>query len=143
MGYFVSTSEIDVKIPLAKADAALIEMKRINGPEFDRLKRGGSWGPSGKSSVWHSWMPESFDEFTSIVEFLECVGFSGTKIVDDFIVFGNYDNKTGNEDVFLHFLAPFIVAGSYINWRGEDGEMWRQEFDGNAVKTLEAEIHWR
>lgn len=138
MGYFITSYEIDVKISVSKADAALIEMKRINGPEFDQYKCGGD----GQRVKWYSWMPESFDEFKTIDEFLECVGFEGTKRDSDFVTLGHYDKKTGSEDVFMHFLAPFIEAGSFINWRGEDGGMWRWEFDGTTVERKTAQTLW-
>jgi len=35
MGYYVTTTAVNVIIPLDNEAAALAEMKRINGPEFD------------------------------------------------------------------------------------------------------------
>ncbi|MFX8696332.1 hypothetical protein ABTM58_19800, partial [Acinetobacter baumannii] len=40
----------------------------------------------------------------------------------------------GGEEEFLKLLAPFVVAGSYIEMTGEDGAQWRYVFDGESVK---------
>ena len=143
MGYYVTTTDMSVRIPVEKANAALEEMKRINKPEFDHLKRGGSFGGGyKKATLWYSWMPESFEHFESIEEFLKEVGFESTKRDGDFIVLGSYDNKTGSEAVFLTYLAPFITKNSFINWSGEDGAMWQHFFDGKQMITRAAIVSY-
>lgn len=144
MGYYINTDEVQVTIKADQLDAALAEMKRINGPEFDHLKNGGSYGPGGKTSSWYSWMPESFEDYTNLLDFLTDACFEGSVIDDNGdLVLGFYDNKHGNQDVFLEYLAPFIDAGSYVVWTGEDHEMWRNEFDGEKMLTLEPVITWK
>ena len=44
------------------------------------------------------------------------------------IVSLDYSDKTGNEDIFLCALAPFIESGSEITWVGEDNERWKHTF---------------
>lgn len=88
-------------------------------------------------------MPEDFSGYTSLVTFLEDVGFQDTWVVNDHIELGCYDDKTGQEDVFLRFLAPFITAGSYIDWRGEEGEIFRWEFDGEKMAELDGKVVWQ
>jgi len=142
MGYYVNITSAECVIPADKQGAALIEMKRINGPAFDHLKRGGSWSNGGQTAKWYSWMPESFDEFETIEQFLNHVGFDTTIDAEGDLHIDDYDDKTGSEDMFLTYLAPYIVAGGYIDWRGEDGSIWRNEFDGAVIATKSATITW-
>ena len=142
MGYFIEITEAKCSIPLSKADAALTEMKRLNEPEFNSQKNGGSYGPNGKSKFWYSWMPESFDDFNTLDKFLEALGFD-LKLDGASIHVVGYNNKIGQELLFMKALAPFVDVGSFINWQGEDGELWRWEFDGESVVERSAEIHWR
>ena len=143
MGYYVTTTEVDFVIEKDKCDAALAEMKRINGSEFDHLKHGGSWGPDGVNEKWYSWMPTSFDEILSIAHFFEMIGFEGNgEDLEGNFALGFYDDKTGDEGVFFEYLAPFVRSGSYIEWRGEDGEKWRWLFEDGKVISQEAKIVW-
>lgn len=142
MGYYVSITSSDVVIPKKNLDAALAEMKRINGPEFDNLKRGGSYGPNGTTKKWYSWMPESFDQYESLSDFLSDVGFDIEEVDGNLLITG-YDDKHGNEDIFLQFLAPFIAHGSSMEWRGEEGERWRYTFEAGKMVLWEENLMWR
>ena len=138
MGYYVTTTEVDFVIEKDKCDAALAEMKRINGSEFDHRKHGGS-----SQEKWYSWMPASFDEISSIAHFFEMIGFEGNgEDSEGNFALGFYDNKTGDEDVFFEYLAPFVRSGSYVEWRGEEGEQWRWLFEDGKVTSQEAKIVW-
>lgn len=46
-----------------------------------------------------------------------------------------YDNKSGQEELFLNAIAPLVKEGSYIGWQGEDGEMWVNVFKGGVMVT--------
>lgn len=41
--------------------------------------------------------------------------------------------KSGDEDVLFPAIAPYVTAGSYIEFRGEDGAQWRWVFDGTTA----------
>lgn len=52
----------------------------------------------------------------------------------------NYDSKTGGEDHFLEAVAHFVTPGSFLEWRGEEGELWIQRFNGETMTVLEGRI---
>lgn len=41
--------------------------------------------------------------------------------------------KSGDEDVLFPAIAKYVTAGSYIEFRGEDGAHWRWVFDGTTA----------
>lgn len=47
-----------------------------------------------------------------------------------------------DEESYLEVIAPFVEAGSYLEFCGEDGAIWRLVFDGTTVKTVEPKISW-
>jgi hypothetical protein len=54
----------------------------------------------------------------------------------------HYDNKTGCQDVFLEALAPYVEAGSYIEWQGEEGEQYRFDFNGTSMTQRSGVVAW-
>lgn len=54
-----------------------------------------------------------------------------------------YDQRSGNEASILNALAPFFSEGDYIQWEGEDREVWRYEFRDGTMKHLIASTVWR
>ena len=155
MGYFVETAEIDFAIPAENLDAAYEAMCKLNA--HDELKHGGVWGgkdedyakPAGSTSLASSarknfsWMDWNYDETCATAqEIFEQLGFD-TDVDEE----GNlrvlfYDNKTGQEELFLEACAPYVDQGSYIIWHGEDNAMWQNEFDGETMNTKHAKIVW-
>lgn len=137
MGYYVSISDTDFSIPKAHLEDAYTAMCDIN--RFHKLKRGGGGG-----EAWFSWMPANYpDVLSTAEEILNELGFEF--IVDpttgDLTSF-TYDSKIGNEDIFFCSIAPFIKKGSYINWTGEDGEMWQWYFTGERMQVRSAVISY-
>ena len=128
MGYYVNISASNIKIKAENKQAAYDAVCAINDPKYNHLKNGGSHGPDGRT-YWYSWMPENYPEQTETLEdVLELLGFELGYDMDGSIIELGYDNKTGNEDVFFLAMAPYVEAGSYIMWRGEDGATWAWEF---------------
>lgn len=125
MGYYVTITEADFLLPADKLDEALAVWRELN--THDELKRGGS--SSGEK--WFSWM--NMCEFKSAEEILENLGFNFEHPPEEGIRILGYDSKMGQEGLFLEAVAPLVKPGSYIKWRGEDGELWRQDFDGKIM----------
>lgn len=153
MGYYVSITECDFCIPKRHHEAAYNAVCKLN--DRDDLKQGGSWGgdhdarkprPAGLNyhpGKWFSWMDADYpSKCTTLEEVLQMVGFEVALNEKGDIVDLRYDNKTGQEDLFLAALAPFVQADSYITWRGEEGELFRHEFNGRAMLTRESSIVW-
>lgn len=85
-------------------------------------------------------------------------GFGGCRYLEDALEHIDFDvdtddagNVTGVDyqrdglgEVFaaLQPLAPFVRAGSYLEFSGEDGALWRWVFDGVKVVRVEPTITW-
>lgn len=140
MGYYVRSYESDNNFKVRKEnfDAAYKAMVALN--DHDDLKRGGSFGPEGARNKWFSWMdpnyPDSCQDFGAI---LQALGFIA--IYDETGLVGiDYDNKMGQEDLFLKAIAPYVEDGSHILWRGEEGAVWVQIFKNGTIETHEFDL---
>lgn len=139
MGYYVSLEDANAVIPANRLDEALWRLKRINEPDFNHLKTGGS----STGEVWFSWMPPSFDEFGTAADILRYSGFDvdvDTSTGD--LTLLAYESKTGCEQTFIQTLCDLFVPGGYVVWKGEDSETWRFDFTGGDMIESRAEIKW-
>ena len=151
MGYFVEGNGV-ITMPHDNEDKAYQALCDLN--KKDHLKRGGSWGgelnsesprPSGLDyhpARWFSWMDPNYPaKCKNWKQIMEMVGFEfsgdhqttmrdGRKAT---VYYLNYDNKTGQEELFLNALSPF--AEGSIDWRGEDGDMWRDILGEESMKV--------
>jgi len=141
MGYFTKLTDSNFVIPeTPEVLAAIHEMDT----KFDALKRGGSFGPEGKTEKWFSWMPQ-LSTFTTVREVFEALGFDcydDMRGTDGAFYLQGYDSKTGQEDLFLAVVAPFVEDGSYTEWRGEDGAMYRFTVVNGRLTTQSAVVKW-
>jgi len=131
MGYYVNIKESTFRIPAANLDAALVELKALNHKP-DVEKRGGSYGPEGKTEKWFSWMPSDYDKHvTTAEEVFVLLGFETEKdeTTGDVLLTG-YDNKIGQEELFLDAVKHLVTPDSAITWVGEDNDMWRWTPEG-------------
>jgi hypothetical protein len=135
MGYYVETVTVNFRIPAANIPFAFDVLKNINKPEFDHQKRGGSYSGGKTTAKWYSWMPERYDlQVHSVKDVFELLGFEGCTEDSLGFVLGTYDNKTGQEDLFLAAVAPFAADG-LIRWKGEDGSIWENHFEKGVMTT--------
>lgn len=145
MGYFVTITEADFQIP--EREDVLQVLKDLNH-DPSVIKRGSGWQNGQKIGSWFSWMPENYDEHvTSVKEVFELLGFDTREHEDTggnrLVELVGYDSKIGQEDLFLMAVAPFVSEGNYINWRGEDGALYRHEVRDGALLTLEPVLNWK
>ena len=135
MGYYVHITDADWYIPTDKQDAAYKAVCALN--ERNDLKRGGTYPrPEGleqttgaNDHLWFAWMDAYYpDTCPNLHAVLEQVGFDLEEL-DEGLAIRGYNNKSGQEELFLSALAPFaesIYADEpLINWMGEEGEMWQ------------------
>lgn len=148
MGYYVYGNG-HLTIEHDKVDNAYIAMIKLN--QNDGLKYGGSWGgrsdgitsddprPEGMSyhpAKWFSWMDADYpSKCKDMVEVLEALGFevqveNTTNTETTYSL--TYDQKIGQEDLFLGAIAPFVKVGT-IEWQGEDGAKWKLEFADGVI----------
>jgi hypothetical protein len=127
MGYYVSLESSSAGILERDLDKAYEAMCELN--KRDDLKHGGGWSGGHSTGKWFSWMPENYpDELKTAEQILTALGFElshGEIAGEKYLKIDRYDNKTGQEDLFIHACAPWIIPGSEMVWRGEDGERWR------------------
>jgi hypothetical protein len=78
----------------------------------------------------------------TVKQIMEMVGFECELGSNGDLIINNYDSKTGSEQLFMEMLSKHCAEGSYFVWRGEEGEMWREEYSGATTKTQTATIVW-
>lgn len=78
------------------------------------------------------------DALTELGSMFEFWGFQ-TDITnpEDGLRIDGWEGKTTEEDEFLTRLAPYVTAGSYLSWEGEDGNLWQYRFDGTSSTTVD------
>lgn len=159
MGYYVDIDEVEFFISKDNFEEAYKKCVALN--DRDDLKSGGGGAftlPNGEKMKygdprpegmnyhpmkWFSWMEANYPEnLKTLTEILSSLGFDVSCDSVGNIDGLSYNNKIGDESYFLESIAPFVRDGSYINWRGEDGEMWRNEFHDGKMILKQAKIIW-
>lgn len=51
-------------------------------------------------------------------------------------------DKLGNDENLFGLIAPYIEEGSYIQWIGEDGDIWRYVFRNGIFEIVTPKIEW-
>ena len=147
MGYYISLTGSSFTIPREKLDDAYKALCELN--KHDELKRGGSYGPRedgshGQIEVWFAWMdPDYPSKCKNAEEIFAALGFDTSETSAGALSLDYYESKAGDEDYFLDAVTPFVDPGSTLEWRGEDGEMWRDLFNGKTRSRQSAVIGWR
>lgn len=127
MGYYVKIVSGVVTIPKETQERVLNRWKMINGPEFDHIKRGGSFSGGSKHESWYSWMDKDYHlTVKSCEEVLDMLGFDFTVEDNGDISVTGYDNKTGQEDKFFAAIHKWVHGG--FTWMGEDEECYYWTF---------------
>lgn len=126
MGYFVAITESDAFIPAEKLEIAYQKMCKLNTTHHDQ-KRGGRWNGGECIEKWFSWMDANYPETCKDAKAIfENMGFSTEYDASGNLKITGYDNKTGQEQLFLDAIKDDVVGS--ISWRGENGEKWKQLF---------------
>jgi len=116
MGYYVTLTDSQFVVPeTPEVLAAIHEMET----KYNDLKRGGGGGKS-----WFSWMPD-LRTLTSVKDVFQTLGFHCCINEEGGVSLYGYDDKTGQESIFLAVVAPFVEEGSFTQWLGEEGEVWK------------------
>tara|TARA_Y100000034_G_scaffold136426_1_gene212828 strand:- start:407 stop:889 length:483 start_codon:yes stop_codon:yes gene_type:complete len=124
-------------------EEAYVAMCALN--KFDNIKRGGSYHKNPDTGVvtenkWFSWMTPNYpDTLTTVEEIFKELGFEINTSETGLEIWG-YDDKTGQEDLFLEACCPW--ASGNIAWRGEDGDEWMDNYDHMAVRRYYRSNEW-
>jgi len=144
MGYFIN-AQGTIEMPQSLEDEALYALKMLNH-DHDAKRGGGGRTGDPFEDRWYSWMPGRYHETVgSVQEVLELLGFGVTKArkagLNVYALV--YDNKTGQEEVFLNCLARF--AQVTVDATGEDGQRWRwmNAKAGSPLEYQEAVVNYK
>jgi len=130
MGYYVRTAQCTVVIPAQHLERVYEILCNLN--KYNELKRGGSWSGGKQTKWWFSWMDENYPETCNdAMDIFKMLGFDCEYNNQGDLCLLHYDQKTGQEDLFLKVIANY--ATGMIRWVGEDGEIWDTDFDGDSV----------
>jgi hypothetical protein len=134
MGYYVTLEESHFFLPIENYEKAYQAMCLLN-KTHDHLKHGGSWSGGKQTEKWFSWMPSNYPEILpDAISILESLGF---QVAHDERGINHlyYDSKTGQQELFLEAIAPYVETGSYLVWRGEDGDRWATKFADGQISA--------
>jgi hypothetical protein len=137
VGYYVDLVDADFTIP-ERED--VLEALREMPIKYRSLMRGGS-----STEKWFSWMNnEDIEKAESARSIFDALGFDCVDYGNGTFGLTGYNNKTGQEDLFMAVVAPFLEDGSFTQWRGEDGELWRYTVSGGKLTVqTPLDIQWR
>ena len=124
MGYYMHQRENSFFLPKEKQQEALKAIK-IAGENKPRIFGSHILQAQTLQEVldWWCWKPQ-FDDEGNIV----AIHFEGQKSGDDLELF--------------NAIAPFVKEGSFIEMSGEDGAIWRYQFDGKICFENYPTISW-
>ena len=115
MGYYISMEESKFLIPNENVNSAMQAIKnafkgknKVNWVYEEDVKRAHEFSKLMEVCYWDI----EYDEDGNV----ELINFNGEK-------FGEYI------EFVLGAIAPYVEAGSYIEFSGEDGSRWRYIFD--------------
>jgi hypothetical protein len=135
MGYYIEIVKSDAKIAKEHLDTCYEKMCSLN-MTHDNEKRGGSWSGGKQEGKWFSWMDANYpDTCKDAQAIFEQMGFETSYNENGDLLLEGYNNKMGQEDLFLKAIEN-IASGS-IYWRGEDGSTWSTKFYGDNVFEAE------
>ncbi len=142
MGYYITLEESDFVVP-ETPEVYNVLCALNHDPSLP--KNGGSWSGGKQTDSWFSWMPANYDETTNTAgEVFELLGFEIT-YNEDRTAFSldYYDRKVGQENLFVAAVAPFVEEKSFLSWRGEEGERWREEVRDGSIYTMNGVTVWQ
>ena len=136
MGYYITLQDANFTIPADKLDEATRRLKALNHKP-GVYKRGGSYSGGKQAASWFSWMSEKYDEeLDSAKEIFEALGFDTETNEAGDLSLVYYDNKTGQEDLFLQEVSDLANEGWYLQFHGEDGAIFRYTAQGERKARI-------
>ena len=133
MGYCITQTESDFSIPNELKGGALAAIKNLRGRETIK-----------DSSGYHfRWVDtDRFMAATTLVGAMAEWRYDITTDIATGDIFGIEfrGEKSGDEEYLFGAIAPFVVPDSYIQFRGEDGAIWRWIFDGQNAHEVNAVV---
>lgn len=135
MGYCMDLMEQNFEIKAENKAGALAAIKALAGNETIS-------NSFGKHFSWVN--TEDFLNAETLEDALRVWRWDGHSTSPEADIYGIefIREKAGDDKILFDAIAPFVVEGSYIQMRGEDGAMWRWEFDGETCDERFATVIW-
>ena len=138
MGYVVDTIRGEVVILAGNLDAGLAAVRDMD--REDDLKTGWSKVEDADGTVrrrphWAYTDPYAIESAQTLEDMLRAFRYEVWAEESDGEIYGVHFKgwSMGNDYDLWRTLAPFIEAGSYIVWLGEDDRLERWSFDGQTM----------
>lgn len=134
MGYCIEMTESKFAIKKDNFENALKSLKAVFVPEnmncYDYI--------GGKKYPHFSWVDtRTVLESTNLVEALEEIRYVPQYNQNSDICNVEFiGQKYGDEEIFFRALAPYVEAGSYLCFKGEDGNKWKWVFNDRSVQCV-------
>lgn len=142
MGYYINQEAADFTIPKENFSRCLEAIKDLMS-QTNKMN-GGSWFGGVQTDRWFSWVnTDSVLSAQTLVDALDAWRWEASLDED-----GNIDDiyfrgeKYGSDNDLMDAIAPFVKCGSYIQMRGEEGEIWRWTFKSGKMIEKSAKIVW-
>lgn len=149
MGYNIEITKANFTIDKFKIDDAYNAMCALNAKHDTKRTMTGNVKPEGSTSISDNpnacywFLPWNYDEVLFTAESIfEHLGFTLYYDENGDLALHGYEFKNGSQEEFLAAVAPYVTPGSFIQWRGEDGAIWKHTFDGKVMERYDAEIVW-
>lgn len=130
MGYYVRIVKSTAMVLAENLDRVYQIMCELNN--HNELKYGGSWSGGKQTEWWFSWMDANYPETCKdAFDIFKMLGFECDYDEQGNLHLIDYDQKTGQEDLFLKAITNYMTG--MIRWVGEEGDVWDTEFDGDKI----------
>jgi hypothetical protein len=141
VGYCISLTDSRFKINAADKMAAYKAVERL---DQTGKKGGGSYAGGMQTQAWFSWVDADFMARSETLEDIfdhwrYPVGNDNDGNIVEIEFTGE---KIGDENQLFAAIAPFVEHGSYLEYQGEDGAMWRYVFEGGQFREVSATVVW-
>jgi hypothetical protein len=118
MGYTVTTEGVSFAVPPANIEAALVALKGA------AMLRG------------------EIEPLTALIAAIEEHGFTACDTPDGGMELNFYCDRSSSQDELVLALVPYAEDGSYIEWRGEQDERWRDLVHNGQLYTQRPQVSW-
>lgn len=140
MGYCMEQRDVNFFIAKKNHEKALAAIKALDKNVDEQ--GGGSISYGGNIKRNYAWVTtEEYLNAKTLEEAIEA--WRWEVILDKEGNIGGlsfYREKLGDDEILFNAIAPYVKKGSFIEMIGEDGTIWRWQFDGKKMKEITARI---
>lgn len=136
MGYYIDQTDNSFEMDRKYEKEAIVAIKKLFTDRTPSI-RDASGYHYGWVSTERALACENFADLMNECRF----DIGGNKEKYTWICF-NGEKYSGDEELFLDAISPYVKHGSYIEMRGEEGEIWRWVFLNGHVEEHYATISY-